>query len=177
MEIGEEDLIDKKSLGVFNKENQNLTLDEIDWKILKLLSENSEITREDLAEKIGVKSPTTISNRVNKLQEAKIIKGYCAKLDFELLGISEWKVVIEVQVSKGQLVSTEQEIAKLPECLVVYDSTGTTDIIVIARFRKREDLSNFTKKLLSMEFVERTISHIVLSTVKEDFFSLPDNLT
>ncbi|MHA1990194.1 MAG: Lrp/AsnC family transcriptional regulator [Candidatus Hodarchaeales archaeon] len=151
---------------------KQLKLDVIDWKILKLLSQNSLLTREEIADQIGVSSPTTISNRVKKLIETNIITGYCAKINFDLLGLSEWKVVIEVQVSKGELISTEQEIAKLPDCLAVYDSTGTTDIIVIARFKRREDLSNFTKKLLSMEFVERTISHVVLSTVKEDFNKL-----
>ena len=152
--------------------NKNFKMDDVDWKILKLLSQNSELTREEIAEKIGVNSPTTISNRVKKLSEANIITGYCAKVNTTLLGLSEWKVVIEVQVSKGQLITTEQEIAVLPECLAVYDSTGTTDIIVIARFKKREELSDFTKKLLSMEFVERTISHVVLSTVKEDFSTI-----
>ena len=151
---------------------EKIKIDEIDWKILKILSENSELTREEIADKIDVQSPTTISNRVKKLREINIIEGYCAKINFNLLGFSEWKVVIEVQVSKGELISTEQEIAKLPDCLAVYDSTGNTDIIVIARFRKREDLSNFTKKLLSMKYVERTISHVILSTVKEDFFKL-----
>ena len=156
----------------FSKTNKSHKIDDIDWKILKLLSQNSELTREEIADKIGVNSPTTISNRVKKLSDANIITGYCAKVNFNILWLSEWKVVIEVQVSKGQLITTEKEIAVLPECLAVYDSTGTTDIIVIARFQKREDLSNFTKKLLSMEYVERTISHVVLSTVKEDFFSV-----
>ena len=47
--------------------------------------------------------------------------------------------------------------------------TGQTDIMVIGKFRNREELSHFTKRLLAMEFVERTISHIALNTVKEDF--------
>jgi DNA-binding Lrp family transcriptional regulator len=165
----EDDSFKYKSLQSTEKQ---VKLDVIDWKILKLLSQNSLLTREEIADQIGVNSPTTISNRVKKLIETNIIIGYCAKINFDLLGLSEWKVVIEVQVSKGELISTEQEIAKLPDCLAVYDSTGTTDIIVIARFKRREDLSNFTKKLLSMEFVERTISHVVLSTVKEDFNKL-----
>jgi hypothetical protein len=37
------------------------------------------------------------------------------------------------------------------------------------RFKSRDDLSKFTKALLAMPFVERTNTHMVLTTVKEDF--------
>jgi len=47
--------------------------------------------------------------------------------------------------------------------------TGATDGIVIGKFRDREELSRFAKSLLAMPFVERTNTHIVLTTVKEDF--------
>jgi hypothetical protein len=42
-------------------------------------------------------------------------------------------------------------------------------MIIVAKFRNRKDLSNFVKKDLSMSFVERTNTHIVFITVKEDF--------
>jgi len=53
--------------------------------------------------------------------------------------------------------------------VMAYDVTGLTDAIVIAKFKSREDLSRFTKALLAMPFVERTNTHMVLTTVKEDF--------
>jgi len=54
----------------------------------------------------------------------------------------------------------------------VYDVTGESDIIVIARFRTRDELSAFTKELLSTPFVERTNTKLVLTTIKEDFWHL-----
>ena len=78
-------------------------------------------------------------------------------------------VVTEIIVSKGKLLEMEEEIAKLPNVLAVYDVTGETDAVVISKCRDREELSHFTKGLLSMPFVERTNSHVVLTTVKEDF--------
>jgi DNA-binding Lrp family transcriptional regulator len=41
--------------------------------------------------------------------------------------------------------------------------------MVVAKFKSRSDLSDFTKKLLAMPYVERTNTHVVLTTVKEDF--------
>ncbi|MEM3760643.1 MAG: AsnC family transcriptional regulator, partial [Candidatus Bathyarchaeia archaeon] len=41
--------------------------------------------------------------------------------------------------------------------------------IVIAKFKNREELSKFAKRLLAMPYVERTNTHVVLTTIKEDF--------
>ena len=142
-------------------------IDQIDKSILKMLTEDSSISARTIADSLK-KSPTTIANRIKKLKETGIIKDQGVVLNSEILGF-EWTVILEVLVAKGKLVQTEQEIAKLENALAVYDVTGQTDIIVIGKFRNREELSHFTKKLLAMEYVERTISHIVLNTVKEDF--------
>ena len=63
----------------------------------------------------------------------------------------------------------ESEIARLPNVCCVYDVTGLTDAVIIAKFKTREELSKFTKRLLSIPYVERTNTHVVLTTVKEDF--------
>jgi len=102
------------------------------------------------------------------MEKEGIIKGYTAILDYDKLGY-ELTVVTELTVSKGKLLEMEKEVAKIPNVCAVYDVTGATDAIVIAKFKSREELSNFTKSLLSMPFIERTNTHVVLTTVKEDF--------
>jgi len=42
-------------------------------------------------------------------------------------------------------------------------------MIVVAKFKNRSQLSNFVKKDLTLPHVERTNTHVVLLTVKEDF--------
>jgi DNA-binding Lrp family transcriptional regulator len=51
----------------------------------------------------------------------------------------------------------------------VYDITGLTDIIVVAKFKNRKDLSDFVKKEMALPYIDRTNTHMVLVTVKEDF--------
>jgi DNA-binding Lrp family transcriptional regulator len=72
-------------------------------------------------------------------------------------------------VAKGKLVETEAEIAKIPNVCGVYDVTGLTDAVIVAKFKSREDLGAFTKRLLNLQYVERTNTHVVLTTVKENF--------
>jgi DNA-binding Lrp family transcriptional regulator len=89
-------------------------------------------------------------------------------LDHERLGY-ELTVVSEITVSKGRLLEMENEIARLPNVCCVYDLTGLIDAVIIAKFKNREELSKFTKHLLALPFVERTNTHVVLTTIKEDF--------
>jgi len=106
--------------------------------------------------------------RVKRLEAEGVIRTYTVSVDHEKLGY-ELTVVTEIVVSKGKLLQMEEEIAKMPMTCAVYDVTGLTDAVIIAKFRGRDELSRFTKNLLSMPFVERTNTRLVLTTVKEDF--------
>jgi DNA-binding Lrp family transcriptional regulator len=142
-------------------------LDEIDRKLLRELLKDSKRSYRELATAIGV-SAATVINHVQRLESAGVIKDYSARLDHERLGY-ELTVVTEIVVSKGKLLETDEEIAKIPNVCAVYDITGQTDAMVVAKFKSRNKLSDFTKALLAMPYVERTNTHVVLTTVKEDF--------
>ena len=142
-------------------------LDEIDKKILAELLKNSNRSNREIAKAIGV-SAATVINHIQRLESAGVITDYTVMLDFERLGF-ELTVIMDVTVSRGKLIETQEEIAKLPYVCGVYDVTGQIDSVVIAKFRNRRELSEFPKDLLAMEYVERTNTHVVLNTVKEDF--------
>ena len=149
------------------KEQKIMELNEIDIKILQGLLEDARFSSRQIAKKVGV-SVGTVLARIKKMEHEGIIKRYTALLDHEKLGY-ELTVVTEITVSKGRLVETEKEIAKIPNVCSVYDVTGLTDAVIVAKFKSREDLGAFTKRLLALPYVERTNTHVVLTTVKENF--------
>src|SRR5688500_13543138 len=61
------------------------TLDEIDLKLLDLLQEDGRMSQHDLAESVGLSSPAT-GERLRKLEERGVIRGFTAVLDPKLLG-------------------------------------------------------------------------------------------
>jgi DNA-binding Lrp family transcriptional regulator len=144
-----------------------MELDETDVKILKVLLSDSRLSSRQIAKQCDISIGTVLS-RIRKMEDEGIITGYTALLDQEKLGY-ELTVVTEITVSKGRLLEMENEIARIPNVCCVYDLTGLADAAIIAKFKNREDLSKFTKKLLSLPFVERTNTHVVLTTIKEDF--------
>ena len=142
-------------------------MDETDVKILGKLLSDARLSYRKIADEIGV-SPPTVLARVKKLENDSVIKFYSAVLDHEKLGY-DLTAIIEVTSIKGKISEVEKHIAKFPNVCAVYDITGLTDMIVVAKFKNRSQLSNFVKKDLALPYVERTNTHVVLITVKEDF--------
>lgn len=142
-------------------------LDETDVKIMKALTADARLSSRQIAKQCDISIGTALS-RIKKMEREGIIKGYTTLLDQEELGY-ELTVVTEITVSKGRLLEMEKEIARIPNVCCVYDLTGLADAAIIAKFKNREDLSKFTKHLLSLPNVERTNTHVVLTTIKEDF--------
>jgi DNA-binding Lrp family transcriptional regulator len=120
-----------------------------------------------IASETGITAPTALA-RIKKLEDEKFIKSYSALIDHERLGY-DLTAIIEVTAAKRRIADIERQIAKFPNVCAVYDMTGLTDMIIIAKFKNRKDLSNFVKKDLSLPYIERTNTHIVLLTIKEDF--------
>lgn len=144
-----------------------MVLSETDVKILQALLEDARFSSRQIAKKVGV-SVGTVLSRIKKMEDDGLIKGYSVIMNHEKLGY-ELTVVMEITVSKGRLIEMENEIAKIPNVCSVYDVTGLTDALIIAKFRTREELGKFTKRLLALPYIERTNTHVVLTTVKEDF--------
>lgn len=148
-------------------------LDEIDKKILRELLKNSNRSQREIAKAVGV-SVATVINHVQRLESAGVIKEYTVMLDYERLGY-ELTAIIEITVARGKLLEVQKAVSKLPYVCAVYDITGEVDSIAVAKFRTRQELSEFPKALLSMPDIERTNTHVVLNTMKEDF-RMADNL-
>jgi DNA-binding Lrp family transcriptional regulator len=61
------------------------------------------------------------------------------------------------------------KLAQLPNIYEVYDTTGTSDCMIVGSFKNSSELGKFTKRLLNNPHVHRTNTHIVLEKIKEDF--------
>ncbi|MFQ3344301.1 MAG: Lrp/AsnC family transcriptional regulator [Candidatus Poseidoniales archaeon] len=148
-------------------------VDETDKKIIQVLCEDARSSLRKISRLIGV-SLGAVSNRVKKLEERGVIKGYSVLLDHEKIGW-ELNVVIGLRIQKGRLIEIQEKIAKDNRIYGAYDVTGDFDSMILARATNREDLDNLSKNVLSIEGVERSVTHLVLNTVKEIPSAIPQN--
>ncbi len=144
-----------------------MELDDTDVKIMKNLVSDARLSSRQIAKKSSV-SIGTVLTRIKRMEKEGIIRGYSALIDHEKIGY-QLTAVTEITVSKGRLLEVENEIARMPNVCCVYDVTGVADAYIIGKFKSREELSTFAKRLLALPYVERTNTHVVLTTIKEDF--------
>jgi DNA-binding Lrp family transcriptional regulator len=126
-------------------------MDETDVKLLGKLLADARLSYRRIADEIGVSAPTVLA-RVKKLEKDHVIKFYSAILDHEKLGY-DLTAIIEVTSVKGKIAKVEKHISKFSNVCAVYDIGGLTDMIVVAKFKNRGQLSNFVKKDLTLPYV------------------------
>ena len=147
-------------------------MDEIDKRILRVLEADARTSLRKIAEEVGV-ALGTVSNRVRRMESLGIIRGYTVLLDPDKAG---WglSVVIGLRIEKGRLIEIQEKIAKDNRVYGVYDVTGEHDSMVLARGKNRDDLDDLIKNVLSMSGIERSVTHLVLNSVKEMPPSIPE---
>ncbi len=144
-----------------------ISIDELDLKIISQLQKDSRQSFQQLADKLGI-AVGTAYNRVKRLEENKVIKKYSAVIDPAKIGVSLTALVL-VQAEGSHIIDLEKVLAKMEEAVAVYDITGDFDIAVVARFKDTKELNSFVKRLLGMAYVKRTVTDVMLNVVKEDF--------
>ena len=149
-----------------------MMLDDTDRRIISVLQSDARAAMRSIAEQAGV-SLGTVSNRVHRLEDAGVIRGYTVQLNPELSGW-ELTVVIGLRIQKGRLIEIQEKIAQDNRIYSAYDVTGEFDSMIIARAKDRRDLDDLTKNVISIDGVESSVTHLVLNTVKESSTVIPE---
>ena len=142
-------------------------MDDVDLKIIALLQEDSRLSYNKIATKLGI-SVGTAYNRVKNLESTGILKGYTVLVDSAKLGYGLTAIVL-IQAEGGHLTEVENEIASMENVVAVYDNTGDYDAAIVSKFKDRTNLNDFVKSLLAMPHVKRTVTNVALNITKEDY--------
>lgn len=142
--------------------------DKTDLEILTLLQKDARLSYRSIADRLQI-AAGTVHNRVKKLEEKGIIKGYSVVVDYEKLGYQLTALTLARVRGGGKLLEVEEKIAQHERVMAVYDITGDADVAVISRFKSRKDLDTFIKGVLTIPDIERTNTSIVLNIRKEQW--------
>jgi Lrp/AsnC family leucine-responsive transcriptional regulator len=142
------------------------TLDEIDLKLLALLQEDGRMSQHDLAEAVGLSSPAT-GERLRKLEERGVIRGFTAILDPKLLG-QDVTAFIAVGIDGSRYYPEFVQNARAPpEILECHAVTGQGSHLIKIRTRDTSTLERLLAEIQSWPGVHWTTTSIVLSSLKE----------
>jgi len=141
-------------------------LDEIDLKILKHLQKEGRAQRNQLAEIVHLSVPS-VSERMRKLEEKKLIKGYRAMLDGKLFNFDITAFVfVEVDGSDNYPPFIENTINE-PEVLECHSITGDGSHILKIRTENTDSFEKLLSRIQSWNGVSKSRSNVVLSSFKE----------
>jgi Lrp/AsnC family leucine-responsive transcriptional regulator len=157
-------------LATHNEEHRILRqkqLDFLDYKIIDLLCKDARTPLTDIARKTRVSVPT-VAERIQRLVEKGIIEAFRPKLDYnqlgyDLLGIS----LVNTKYGRDYARQVGAKLSRIPGVEEVHFVLGDLDFIVISRARDRQDLTRIVNSFISMKEIEKTSTHIVLTTLKE----------
>jgi Lrp/AsnC family leucine-responsive transcriptional regulator len=146
------------------------SIDATDRKILALLQKDGRMTNAALADALDLTATPTLQ-RVRKLEEAGIIRGYVALVDPATLGHSTM-VWVQVTLQEHQLTTHTafvDAVTAFPEVLEVHHVAGAEDFVlkvVVADIAQYEDW--LLHKLTQVPGIDRVESTFVLSTRKAE---------
>ena len=142
-------------------------MDDLDKRILVELQKDARIAFRKIAELNGI-SIGTVHNRIKKLREEGILKGFVPILDDQKLGYSII-TLINIKVEGGHLEEIKKKLQEFPEINVIYQTSGIYDLVLIARFKNMIEFSKFNNKISNIKNM-KSETNIVLETLKDDYY-------
>jgi len=119
-------------------------LDEINRDLLDLLQLDGRMTYRELGERCGLTAPA-VAERVRRLEEAGVVRGYRAVVDYEALG---FPILCVVRLNAPRGVSTvDPRIEAIPQVIEANRVTGSESHVIRARVRSTRDLEGLLHEL------------------------------
>ncbi len=139
-------------------------LDAVDERILRLLVRNARATWREVGDVVGL-SANAVAQRVRRLEQAGVVRGWTAVLDPAVDGPSGTALVSLKITTEPDAEALEQTMAALPFVTEVLDLSGPVDYQVRVRFGDSRDLYEATNALRALRGVVGIETRTVLREV------------
>ena len=134
-------------------------MDDLDWKLLSLLQSNGRMTYTELARQVKLSVPA-VTERVKRLEEAGVIRGYAARVDAAAAGylVTALIAITVPQTAKKKFIKLLETIPEVLEC---HHVTGADSYIMrlIA-----VDMADLERLIGRINLYGETRTSIVMST-------------
>ena len=140
-------------------------IDVLDKQILNILQQDGRTSNAEIARQVNL-APSAVLERIRKLEERRVIRGYSADIDPKALeyGLTS---IIAIRTSEcGEGVG--EQLASIPEVQEVHEVAGDDCFYIKVVSRDAESLGLFLReKIKGVPNVINTRTTVVLKTFKE----------
>ncbi|WP_391204655.1 Lrp/AsnC family transcriptional regulator [Psychrobacillus sp. L4] len=143
-------------------------MDLIDAKILEALKKNGRSTASEISKKVSLSIPA-VSERIRKLEDAKIIEQYTVKINREKMGYKLLAIIFLNIDHAANIKSFREAIIPFTEVIECHHMAGEYDYMLKVLVEDTAELEILLNdKLKSIQGVRTSNTLIVLSTLKEN---------
>ena len=148
-----------------------MLLTEDDRRLLRILSEDTRLTPEELSAQTSL-SVDYIIKKIKKWEQEKIIAKYSVLINWELLGEDRVTALIDVKINPQRghgYDKIAERLQRFPEIRSVYLLSGNSDLCLIIEGRTMHEIAQFVSdKLAPIDLVESTSTRFILRRYKQD---------
>jgi Lrp/AsnC family leucine-responsive transcriptional regulator len=144
--------------------DESTTIDRIDRRIIDILSEEGRVSWKELADRVHL-APSSVADRVRRLESSGVIRGYGAHIDRAALG-RDVRAVIDVALPPGlDPDEFERRLLQRDEVTMALYVTGPADYTIVVECAGAEGLDDVVRWLKTDAGAARTESKFVLRPV------------
>ncbi|NND73658.1 MAG: Lrp/AsnC family transcriptional regulator [Ilumatobacter sp.] len=145
-------------------DTETSVLDPIDRRILGEMRHDARISWRALGDRVHL-APTSVAERVRRLEAAGVIRGYEARIDPAALGRTV-RAVVDVSLVPGDGADAfERRLTARDEVVFAAYVTGSADYKVVVECAGAPGLDAFVRWVRADEVVARTESQLILRTI------------
>ncbi|GGS27700.1 MULTISPECIES: Lrp/AsnC family transcriptional regulator [Actinokineospora] len=140
-------------------------LEPIDAAIVRVLSDDGRCSFTDLAERVGL-SVSAVHQRVRRLEQRGVVRGYAARLDSEAIGLPLTALISLTPIDPAAPDDYPQRLEHIPEIESCYSVAGDESYVLLVRVAGPTALEDLLRKIRESAKVS-TRTTVVLSTPYE----------
>jgi Lrp/AsnC family leucine-responsive transcriptional regulator len=140
-------------------------VEEIDRAIVAALTADGRLSYTDLAERVGL-SVSAVHQRVRRLEQRGVIKGYGARVSYEALELPLSAFIAIRPLDPSQPDDAPDRLAHLPEIDSCYSVAGEDFYLLLVRVSSPAELERLLQQIRTAANVT-TRTTVVLSTPYE----------
>ena len=142
-----------------------MAIDKIDKLILNELIKNARGSASNIADSIGMSVPA-VTERIKKLQDSGVIKGYSVSIDDRMIGVDVSAFITVISESSDffeDVVNHANANQYVTKC---YTTTGIGSHILYVKTENSTSLEKLLRSIQSWPGVKRTETQLILNSYK-----------
>ena len=142
---------------------ESSAIDSLDQEIIKILIDDGRASASHISERIGLSIPA-VSERIKKMQDSGLIKGFYVNVDLQKAGYDVQVIVTIVSETSDNYGTIVDNAKKHPRIVQCFTTTGNGSHVLLAATKNTSSLEKLLREIQSWPGVTRTETQLIMKS-------------